>query len=254
MPVWCAYLILYICIFCFGVVIGSFLNVCILRHPNKENVLGGSHCMTCGYRLRWYDLIPLISFLMLKGRCRKCGTKLSLQYPFIEGLNGVLYIIVFLANGFNIISIVYCLLTSALIVLSIIDWREYIIPNEVNLFILVLGIVVTILDRDHWQEHVIGFLCVSAFLLLIYLVTVGRGIGGGDIKLMACAGLVIGWKIAVLSFILGCLLGSVIHLIRMKVSKAEHKLALGPYLSAGIWLAMLFGTPIINWYLGICGF
>lgn len=253
MPEWCAYLIFYVFVFLFGIVIGSFLNVCIYRYPKQESLMKGSHCMQCGYRLRWYDLVPLFSYLILRGRCRKCHTKLSLQYPLVEGMNGALYVIVFLANGVNSISIVYCLLTSALIVLSVIDFRSYIIPDKVNLVILVLGIFAILLDREHWAEHIIGFFSVSVLLLIIYLVTVGRGIGGGDIKLMAAAGLIVGWKVNVLAFLLGCILGSVIHLIRMKVSKAEHKLALGPYLSMGIWIAMLFGEPVINWYLQLCG-
>ena len=186
---------LYIFVFLFGIVIGSFLNVCIYRIPLKESIVfPHSHCMTCGYQLRWYDLVPLFSFLFLRGRCRKCHTKLSLQYPLVEGMNGALYVIVFLANGWNYMSVVYCLLTSALIVLSIIDFRQYIIPDKVNIVILVLGIIATIVDRPQWKEHVIGFFSVSVILLIIYLVTVGRGIGGGDVKLMAVAGLVIGCR------------------------------------------------------------
>ena len=150
-------------------------------------------------------------------------------------------------------SVIYCLLTSALIVLSIIDFRQYIIPDKVNIVILVLGIVATIVDRPQWKEHVIGFFSVSVILLIIYLVTVGRGIGGGDVKLMAVAGLVIGWKACIVAFIVGCIAGSIIHVIRMKVSGANHRLALGPYLSMGIWFAMLFSEPIIEWYLRLCG-
>ena len=118
---------------------------------------------------------------------------------------------------------------------------------------LVLGIIATIVDRPQWKEHVIGFFSVSVILLIIYLVTVGRGIGGGDVKLMAVAGLVIGWKACIVAFIVGCIAGSIIHVIRMKVSGANHRLALGPYLSMGIWFAMLFSEPIIEWYLRLCG-
>ena len=202
MPVRCAYLILYICVFLFGIVMGSFLNVCIYRYPKNESLLKGSH---------------------------------------------------FLANGFNVMSVIYCLLTSALIVLSIIDFRQYIIPDKVNIVILVLGIIATIVDQSQWKDHVIGFFSVSVILLIIYLVTVGRGIGGGDVKLMAVAGLVIGWKACIVAFIVGCIAGSIIHVIRMKVSGANHRLALGPYLSMGIWFAMLFSEPIIEWYLRLCG-
>ena len=255
MPEIVLYITCYIFVFLFGIVIGSFLNVCIFRIPKKESiVLPHSHCMTCGYQLQWYDLVPLFSFLFLRGRCRKCHTQLSLQYPLVEGLNGALYVIVFLANGWNMTSVVYCLLTSALIVLSVIDFRTMEIPDGINLFIFLLGVAATVLDLANWKEHVIGMVSVSGFLLVIYLVTVGRGIGGGDLKLMAGAGLLLGVKEVVLAFLLGCILGSVIHLIRMKVSGAEHKLALGPYLSMGIWLTMLWGQGIIGWYFHLLGF
>lgn len=244
--------VLYIIIFLFGIVIGSFLNVCIYRIPKKESIVfPHSHCMTCGYQLRWYDLVPLFSFLFLRGRYRKCHTKLSLQYPLVEGMNGALYVIVFLANGWNYMSVVYCLLTSALIVLSVLDFRTMEIADGINLFILLLGIAATLLDLHAWKDHVIGMFSVSVFLLVIYLVTTGRGIGGGDIKLMFGAGLLLGWKGAVLAFFLGCIIGSVVHLIRMVVSHAEHRLAMGPYLSVGIWLTALWGTPVIDWYIGM---
>jgi leader peptidase (prepilin peptidase)/N-methyltransferase len=123
------------------------------------------------------------------------------------------------------------------------------IPDGINGFVLLLGIVATALDRQHWKDHVIGMFSVSVFLLLLYLITVGRGIGGGDIKLMFGVGLLLGWKGACLSFLLGCILGSVIHVIRMKVSHAEHRLAMGPYLSMGVWLTALWGSYIIDWYM-----
>lgn len=246
--------LLYIIVFLFGIVIGSFLNVCIFRIPKKESiVLPHSHCMNCDYQLRWYDLVPLFSYLFLRGRCRKCHTKLSLQYPLVEGLNGALYVIVFLANGWNMMSVVYCLLTSALIVLSVIDFRTMEIPNGINLLVFLLGVVALIYDRTNWKEHLIGMVLVSGFLLLIYLVTVGRGIGGGDVKLMAGAGLLLGWKASLVAFLLGCILGSVIHVIRMKVSHAEHRLAMGPYLSMGIWFTALWGQYVVDWYFGLFG-
>ena len=254
MPYAVIMIMMYIMVFLFGIVIGSFLNVCIYRIPKKESIVfPHSHCMTCNYQLQWYDLVPLFSFLFLRGRCRKCRTKLSLQYPLVEGLNGALYVIVFLANGWNLMSVLYCLLTSALIVLSLIDIRTMEIPDGLNLFILLLGVAATVLDRANWKTHVIGMFSVAGALLIIYLVTVGRGIGGGDIKLMAGAGLLLGWKATVVAFMLACILGSIIHLIRMKISQAEHRLALGPYLSLGIWLTAMWGQFVIDWYFGLLG-
>jgi len=248
-------ILIYIIILLYGIVIGSFVNVCIYRIPLKEDIVKErSHCMSCGHVLQWYELIPLFSFVVQKGKCRECGTKLSVQYPLIEGLNGVLYVVVAVINGLNVDSLLYCLLISALITLSVIDWRTYEIPIGINIFILALGLIMTALHYGDWLNHVIGFFAVSMFIYLIILATKGRGMGGGDMKLMAAAGLMLGWKEIILAFILGCILGSVIHVIRMRVSKAEHTLAFGPYLSLGILITVLFGQPLLTWYLGMLGF
>ncbi len=229
----------------YGIVIGSFLNVCIYRIPNHESVVvSRSHCMSCGKQIKWYDLVPLVSFLVLRGKCRYCKAKLSWQYPAVEALNGMLYGIIF-----NITSILYCLATSALLALSIIDWRTYEIPPSFNIFIGILGIIRLILDLPHWYNYVIGFVSVSGFLLLIFLVTKGRGIGFGDVKLMAAAGLLLGWKLIILSLGLGCVLGSIIHITLMYVKDKDRVLAFGPYLSLGIFISMLYGEQIIEWYL-----
>lgn len=241
---------LYITVFLFGIVIGSFLNVVIYRVPKNENiVVVNSHCMNCGYELSWYDLVPIFSWLALRGKCRVCGDKISVQYPLIEALNGVLYMVVFHHFGLSIESLLYCLLFSALLALSVIDFRTYEIPVGFNYFILALGLIRVVTDLEHWSTYVIGFLAVSAFLYLLYIVTDGRGIGGGDVKLMATCGLLIGWKLIILSFLLGCILGSVIHVLRMRITKEGHVLAMGPYLSLGVALAVLYGEVWIQWYI-----
>lgn len=242
-------------IFLFGITIGSFLNVCIYRIPKKENITTTrSHCMNCGNVIKWYDLVPVISFLLLRGKCRKCGAKISIQYPVIELLNGLLYCLIFAMLGLDLKSVLTMALSSALIVITVIDWRTYEIPFGLNVFIAVLGIIATtekLLNRDFSGalDNVIGAVSVSGFLLLLYIITKGRGIGGGDIKLMATAGLFLGWKNCILAFVIGCVLGSIIHLIRMRVSKQDHVLAFGPYLSAGIFVASLWGDAIVSAYL-----
>ena len=246
-------ILLYIVIFLYGIVIGSFLNVLIYRLPKKENIVTTrSHCMSCGYQLKWYDLVPIFSYLVLGGRCRKCKTRISVQYPIIEALNGCLYLIVFYKFGMSVDSLLYCLLFSALLTLSVIDFRTYEIPIGINVFILLLGLVRVITDWTNWADYLIGFLAVSVFLYLIYIITHGRGIGGGDVKLMAVCGLVLGWKLILLGFFLGCIIGSICHLIRMKISHADHVLAMGPYLSVGVMIAALWGSQMINWYLTVC--
>lgn len=243
-------IILYIIIFLYGIVIGSFLNVCIYRLPKKENIVKvRSHCMNCGYQLKWYDLVPLFSYLALGGRCRKCKQKISIQYPVIEALNGVLYIIIFAEYGLSMTTLLYCLLFSALITLSVIDFRTYEIPLGINVFILALGLIRVATDSANWPDYVIGLVCVSGVLFLIYWISHGRALGGGDVKLMAVCGLLLGWRLIIIGFVAGCIIGSVIHLIRMKISGEGHVLAMGPYLSVGVMIAALWGEQFINWYL-----
>ncbi len=245
-------LLFYIFVFVYGIVIGSFLNVCIYRIPKKESVvMVNSHCMSCDHKLVWYDLFPLFSFLFLKGRCRYCGNKLSLQYPVVEFLNGVLYLVVFAVNGMNIESVLYAFLTSALLTLSVIDYRTLEIPVKINAVILGIGIVHIAFDLENWIHYLIGFFAASLFLFLCLIITRGKGIGGGDIKLMAAAGLCLGWQNIMLALAVGCIVGSVVQCIIIAVTKNKTKFAMGPYLSVGIFVAMLWGERFLDWYIGL---
>ena len=263
-----AYIILLIFIFILGTLIGSFLNVCILRIPEHETIVTvPSHCMTCGYHLKWYDLIPLFSYIFLRGKCRKCGAHISIQYPIIEGINGLAYTLIFayfvrLDDIYypNVIYLIWvalmCMLFSSLLVLTVIDWRTYEIPLGINIFILVLGVinlVLVIITGGDWLEYVIGLVAVSIPLELILLISKGKAIGGGDVKLMAAAGLLLGWKYILLAFVIGCIVGSIIHIIRMKVSHEGKVLAMGPYLSVGIMTTVIVGDYILGWYMSLIG-
>lgn len=244
--------IIYIIVFIFGTVIGSFVNVLIYRLPKKENIVTtNSHCMSCNHKLAWYDLFPLFSYIFLGGKCRYCRTKLSVQYPLIELINGAGYVLIFVFNGINVTSGCYAIAFSMLVALSVIDWRTYEIPVGLNIAILVCGAVNLAFNYRNFLYYLIGMVCVSGFLYLLYLFTGGRGIGGGDIKLMFAAGLLLGWKHIILALILGCIIGSVIHIILMKVCDKGRMLAFGPYLSVGITISMLCGDQFLNWYLGI---
>ena len=242
----------YIVIFIFGITIGSFLNVCIYRIPLHQSIVTvSSHCMTCGRKLKWYDMIPVFSWLLLGGKCRNCKSKISLQYPVIESLNGILYVVICLVNGMDLLSLIYCLMTSALLTLSLIDWCTYEIPPGINAFLFILGVAAAVLDRGNLLSHLAGMVCVSGFLGILYLISRGRAIGGGDIKLMFACGLILGWKLIILAFLLGCIIGSVIHLVRIRVQGEGHVLAMGPYLSAGIFLTALWGNAWISWYISL---
>lgn len=243
---------IYVLVGVFGLLIGSFLNVLIYRIPKHENFVSTrSHCMNCDYQLKWYDLVPLFSYLLLGGKCRKCKTKISLQYPAIESLNAFLWVLVFLCCGITVHSMLCCVAVSMLLTLSVIDWRTMEIPFGLNVTIFVCGVIDTILDYPNWLNHVVGFFSVSLFLCLIVIISKGAAMGGGDVKLMAVAGLLIGWQNAILALIIGCVVGSIIHIIRMKVTKADHLLAMGPYLAFGILITILWGKQLIDLYVSL---
>ena len=237
-------------IFIFGIIIGSFLNVCIYRIPEQLNIVSErSRCRSCGSALGIIELIPILSFVLQRGHCRNCPAKLSLQYPIVEALNGLVYVLVCFKYGLSTTSLLYCLCASALIVIAIIDWRTFEIPAGLNIFIGILGIINLCHDYRNWLHYLLGFITVSGLLTIVYFVTKGNGIGGGDIKLMAVAGLLLGWQNIILALIIGSITGSIIHLILMKTKGKSHVLAFGPYLSFGIFTVMLYGTDLIDWYI-----
>ena len=245
------YILIITIIFILGIVFGSFLNVCIYRIPKHEDIIKErSHCLKCGNSLKWYELIPLVSYLLQGGKCRHCKANISMQYPLVEFLNGAWYVVVFFYNGVILDSLLFAICGSILIVLSVIDWRTFEIPFGCNLLIFFLGIVRLISDYKHWYIYVIGFFSVSGFFYLIYLLTERRGMGGGDIKLMAAAGLLLGFADIIVAMIIGCIAGAVIHVTLMRIKDKGRQLAFGPYLSLGIMISMIYGEELINWYLG----
>lgn len=249
-------LIVGMIIFLYGAVLGSFVNVLIYRIPKKEDfTLERSHCMKCGSQIKWYDLFPIVSYIILGGKCRSCKEKISIQYPVIETANAVAYVFIFALYDLSVYSVLYCLMFSIFLAISIIDFRTFEIPFVLNVAIFVLAVIRLFIEPGELPEHFIGLVSVSGFMLICLII--GRAVkgadafGGGDIKLMAAAGLFLGVKEVVLGFVLGCVFGAVIHTIRMKISNADNVLAFGPYLCAGLCVAMLFGNDIIDWYLGM---
>lgn len=237
-----------------GLCVGSFCNVLIFRLPRGEEfVKTPSHCMACGHRLRWYELIPVASWLAQGGKCRACGEKISAQYPVVEALNGGAWLLAaWLYQAEPLRAVLYSLLFSLLTVVALIDWRTFEIPNGVNLAIFLLGAVQLAGDTAHWKTYLIGMFSVSLLFLLLWFVTKGSGLGMGDVKLMGAAGLLLGWQRILLAMILGSVSGAIIHSVRMKRG-APRKLAFGPYLAAGIWVAALWGDRLIAAYLGLFG-
>lgn len=169
-------------------------------------------------------------------------------------VNGMMYVIFYYIYGSGSIGemILYCACFTLLLALGVIDWNTYEIPFGINVCIFIIGLMELGLDSNNWGLHIIGFFAVSGFLCLLYWWSGGSWIGGGDIKLMAVAGLFLGWKLILVAFVVGCVLGSIIHLAIMAIQKdREHMLAFGPYLSLGIAISMIWGEQLASWYLSL---
>lgn len=237
--------VLYIIIFLYGIIIGSFLNVCILRLPKRESIARGrSHCMSCNYQLKWYDLVPLFSFLALRGRCRKCGKKISWQYPVIEGLNGILYMLVFAGYGVSMDTVLYCLLLSALLTLSIIDFRAGHIPGGIHIFLTSLGLVRIAVSPGELGYYVFGFI-LAGLLSGLFCIVLKSGGTAGYALLAAECGLAAGWKPGLSGLVLGIVLCLAIRLLYRRGRNQDLQSRLGVFISAGMALAVLWGN-IVN--------
>jgi len=180
--------------FVFGAVVGSFLNVCIFRMPKEESVVSPpSHCPVCNYQISWFDNIPLLSYMALGGKCRGCGAKISLQYPLVELINGLLALALFLRFGPTLAFLVLFIFCSALVVITFIDIEHQIIPDEISLSGIVVGFIFSFFLTGHsWLNSLLGILLGGGSLLLVaygYQMLTGKeGMGGGDIKLLAMMG------------------------------------------------------------------
>ncbi|MBN1587496.1 MAG: prepilin peptidase, partial [Candidatus Omnitrophica bacterium] len=214
-------------VFCFGLLVGSFLNVCIWRLPREESVVKPrSHCPQCSATIAWYDNIPILSFVLLKGRCRHCSARVSWRYPAVELLNGLLWLATYQLFGLQPVTLVYMALISACIAVTWIDWEHQIIPDEISLGGLVLGLLLSaLLPQLHGASSVSSSLLRSMMGILagggsLYLIGVigeiiyrKEAMGGGDVKFLAMVGSLLGWQGVILIFFLAPLFGSVVGLI-----------------------------------------
>lgn len=252
--------------FLFGIVIGSFLNVLIYRIPKGENfVKANSHCMSCNHRLYPKDLVPLFSWIFLGGKCRYCKAKISPQYPIVEVLTGAGFTAIYwLATDckVNLALIGYCIAFAALLVTAVIDFRTMEIPDSMWITVFVGAVFVYIqelindggFELDCFLVRFIGIFAASGILLILALITKG-GMGGGDIKLMAACGFLLGWKQVILALIMGAAIGT-LYLIFMAIKnkgKVPRKVPFAPHLSVAVVICFFAGEQIIDWYLNMCG-
>lgn len=241
------YIICAVVIFFMGSVVGSFLNVLAYRIPIKESIVKGrSHCTSCGRQILNRDLIPVFSWIFLRGKCRFCGEKISPRYMIVELICGLSYLTAFLALGISVKLAFAVVLFPVLIVLSLWDIDRKEIPYACSIIIAVLGLLSFLTEEMPWYEHLIGMAVIAVpFAVLCFL----GAMGGGDVQLMAAAGLLLGWNVvpaAMIGIILGALMGIVI-----KVKTKLNIICFGPFLSVGIAAGFLWGGDIIEAYLGL---
>jgi leader peptidase (prepilin peptidase) / N-methyltransferase len=244
-------------VFVIGAAIGSFLNVCIYRIPAEESIVRpASRCPSCGHPIRFYDNIPIFSFLLLRAKCRDCGAKISWRYPLIEGITGLMAYLLFLKFGISLNFLVYFIFTAVLIVITFIDIDHQIIPDGISLpgiplFFLAAIFVIGL----PWLEALIGLLAGGGVLLAIALgyelITKREGMGGGDIKLLAMIGGFLGWKSLIFVLLFSSLSGAVIGIAAMIIKKQDTKYAVpfGPFLSLAAVAYIFWGDLFMRFLI-----
>lgn len=247
--------------FVLGAAVGSFLNVCVYRIPIGESIAWPpSRCMSCRRAVSWFDNIPILSFFILKAKCRHCGGKISAQYPAVELAAAVLFVLFYAVFGLTAVGVCYLALSLLLLTQGIIDWRHQIIPDVITIPGILLGITMSSIfpalqGEATWQK---------AFLNSLFGVVLGGGVlfllgtaaekilkkeamGGGDVKLLAMIGAFLGWSGVFWTLFLGSLLGSIVGIYR-RAAHGEEKLAFGPYMGAAAFLYLFWGGSFFGWY------
>src|ERR1700674_5672329 len=274
---WQSPVVITVFVFLLGLIVGSFLNVCILRIPAAESVvLPASHCPACGTAIQPYDNIPVLSWLILRGRCRKCQTRISPMYPVVELLTGLLFAACYAAFGASAEGLKWAVFASLMVVLTVTDFRERILPDKVNFLGLGLGLLLSFFTRPtdgtalwlsnrlfsfppprpviSFADALIGAGTASGLLWLVaegYFRARGReGMGLGDVKMMAMAGAFLGLQRSLLTILFGSLLGSVIGVAVIAIGRKgrDFELPFGTFLGAGAMLVVFFGSPALDWY------
>lgn len=237
-----------------GLVIGSFLNVCIYRIEKEESIVTpSSHCMKCGHVLKWFELIPVLSYLFLRGRCRSCGEKISIRYPVIEIFNSILYLMLYIKFGFTIDFFKFAFLLSLLLVIGVIDYDTTFVYTSTIRTGIIGGIVFLVLkaiiDKESIVDNIIGF--AIGFIVIFLIVVITKGMGEGDYEIAAVSGLFLGSKGILVTLFLSIVLGGIaatILLIRRKKG-LQSEMAFGPYIALATVITALWGEKILEFYM-----
>jgi leader peptidase (prepilin peptidase)/N-methyltransferase len=240
-----------------GACIGSFLNVCIYRLPRRESLMWpGSRCTSCQRSLSWYENVPIVSWVTLRGRCRTCRAPVSWMYPAVEAVTALTFLSGYLLYGLTLIAAVRVLFACALIVLFVTDLQHKILPNVITVPGIVVGFVCSLFLPPGWVESLIGIVVGGGSLFAIaetyYRVRGQEGLGMGDVKLLGMIGAFLGWKLVLLTLVFASIAGSLAGGILIASGRGNMKYALpfGTFLAVGALVAAIWGTPIVDWYLG----
>jgi leader peptidase (prepilin peptidase)/N-methyltransferase len=240
-----------------GACVGSFLNVCIYRLPRHESLAWpGSHCTTCNRTLSWFENIPVLSWIVLRGRCRGCHQSISWMYPIVEVVTALVFLSGYLLYGPTALAVVRILFACALVVLFVTDLQHKILPNVITVPGIVIGFVCSLFLAPGWRDSLIGIVIGGGVLFAIaeayYRVRKQEGLGMGDVKLLGMIGAFLGWKLVLLTLVLASFAGSVIGVAMIATGRGGMKYALpfGTFLAVGALVAAIWGTPLVDWYLG----
>ena len=242
----------------FGAIIGSFLNVCIHRLPLGASIVWpSSACPHCKRELSWYENVPVLSWLVLRARCRTCNSPISIRYPFVEALTSALFVAAWWYYGPGPLLASRLVFGCALIVLFAIDLEHHLLPNVITLPGIAIGFAFSLFTEPGWASSLIGILAGGGVLYLIavayFWIRHEEGLGMGDPKMLAMIGAFLGWKLTLLTLMLGSLSGSVIGVALIAAGRGTMKYALpfGCFLAVGAAAAATIGPPLLDWYLGL---
>lgn len=249
----------YAVFFIFGAIFGSFANVIIFRLPKEESIVKPrSYCYSCKTPIKWYDNIPILSWFILRGKCRHCGAKFSFRYPLVEIITGILFALSYHYAGWTWSLLEYLIFIFGLVVCTFIDLDHMILPDEFTLSGIVIGLIGAALNpQREFMDAFFGVLMGGGFLwgmaYVYYLMTKQEGMGGGDIKLLAWIGALLGWKAIPFVIMSSAIIGSVVGLIAARKQKAGLKTVIpfGPYLALGAVIYLFGGQTIALWYLDL---
>jgi leader peptidase (prepilin peptidase)/N-methyltransferase len=242
----------------FGAIVGSFLNVCIHRLPRQKSIVSpGSACPSCGRSLAWYDNIPILSYAVLGGRCRACGSRIAVRYPLVEAVTALLFGLCWWQFGPGMLFVSRAVFAAALVALFAIDLEHHLLPNVITLPGIVVGFVFSLLGPPGWLDSLLGILVGGGILFAIaelyYRARHEEGLGMGDVKMLAMIGAFLGWKLAIVTLMMASVAGSVIGLglIAMRRGNMKYALPFGTFLALGAGLSATAGPDLLDWYLGL---